>query len=173
VARLALGDRAPGFSLPGVDGRDHSPDDWRGQPVAVVFSCVHCPYVVAWEDRLNAIARDYAGRAGLVAVNSNGDYLGDGPDDMRARAEEKGFAFPFVRDASQEVARAYGAARTPEVFLLDADRRLVYHGAPDSDYTNEADADPWLRDALDAVLAGEAPDPADTAPVGCTVKWAA
>jgi peroxiredoxin len=173
VARLSLGDPAPGFSLPGVDGADHSPDDWAGQPVAVVFSCCHCPYVIAWEDRLNAVASDYAGRAGLVAVNANGDYLGDGMDDMRWRSEEKGFAFPFVRDASQDVARAYGAARTPEVFLLDADRRLVYHGAPDSDYEDEAGAEPWLRNALDAVLAGEAPDPAETVPVGCTVKWAA
>ena len=172
MARLSLGDQAPPFSLPGVDGADHSPDDWAGQPVAVVFSCVHCPYVIAWEDRLNAIARDYDGRAGLVAVNSNGAYLGDGPDEMKARSDEKGFAFPFVRDASQEVAQAYGAARTPEVFLFDAERRLVYHGAPDSDYENEADADPWLRDALDAVLAGEGPDPAETAPVGCSVKYA-
>jgi hypothetical protein len=71
------------------------------------------------------------------------------------------------------VARAYGAARTPEVFLLDADRRLVYHGAPDSDYEDEAGAEPWLRNALEAVLSGKAPDPAETAPVGCTVKWAA
>jgi peroxiredoxin len=173
VARLALGDTAPGFSLPGVDGRDHSPDEWAGQPVAVVFSCCHCPYVIAWEDRLNAIARDYAGRAGLVAVNSNGAYLGDGLDDMRARSEEKGFVFPFVRDASQEVAAAYGAARTPEVFLLDAERRLAYHGAPDSDHTDAVGADPWLRSALDAVLAGGTPDPAETPPVGCTVKWAA
>jgi peroxiredoxin len=172
VSRLPLGAQAPDFTLPGVDGADHSPADWEGRPVAVVFSCCHCPYVVAWEDRLNTIARDYEGRAGLIAVNSNGDHLGDGPDDMRARAQEKAFVFPFVRDESQEVARAYGAARTPEVFLLDAQRRLAYQGAPDSDYTDEAGAEPWLRRALDALLAGEAPDPAETPAVGCSVKWA-
>jgi peroxiredoxin len=172
MARLALGDRGPGFALPGVDGRDHSLAEHAGKPVVVVFSCCHCPYVVAWEDRLNAIARDYSGRAALLAVNAN-DHLGDTVEHMEARAREKGFAFPFLRDASQDVARAYGAQRTPEVFLLDAEHRLAYHGAPDSDYTDETGADPWLRRALDAVLAGEAPPLTETAPVGCTIKWAA
>ncbi len=171
MARLSLGDPAPAFELPGIDGRTHSPGDYEGKPVAVVFSCCHCPYVVAWEDRLNAITRDYDGRAGLVAVNSNAGYLGDSPEDMKRRAEEKGFVFPFVYDETQEVARAYSAARTPEVFLFDAEHRLAYHGAPDSDYANEAGADPWLRQALDALLAGETPPIQETPPVGCTVKY--
>jgi peroxiredoxin len=171
VARLALGDPAPPFELPGVEGETHSLKAYEGQPVAVVFSCCHCPYVVAWEDRLNAIARDYRGRAGLVAVNSN-HHLGDSFDDMKRRAEEKSFEFPFLRDESQEVAESYGAARTPEVFLFDSSHRLAYHGAPDSNYADEASADPWLRDALDAVLDGGSPDVAETPPVGCTVKWA-
>ena len=170
MARLALGDTAPPFSLPGTDGADHSLDDYEGQPVAVVFSCCHCPYVIAWEGRLNAIAQDYAGRAGLVAVNSN-DHSGDSFEEMTRRAEEQGFAFPFVRDESQDVANAYSAARTPEVFLFDAERRLVYHGAPDSDYEDEAGAEPWLRQALDVVLAGDSPEPAETPAVGCTVKY--
>src|SRR5206468_756174 len=89
MARLALGDAAPPFELPGVDGRAHSLGDYREQPVAVVFSCCHCPYVVAWEDRINEIARDYAGRVGLVAVNSNAGYLGDSFEDMERRAREK------------------------------------------------------------------------------------
>jgi hypothetical protein len=139
-------------------------------PVAVVFSCVHCPYVIAWEDRLNAIARDYAGRAGLVAINSN-DHIGDSLDRMVARAEEKGFVFPFLRDESQEVANAYQPSRTPEVFLFDADDRLVYHGAPDSSHQDPAGAEPYLREALDAVLAGEPPPVTETPPVGCTIKW--
>jgi peroxiredoxin len=172
VPPLSLGDQAPDFTLPGVDGREHSRSDWVGKPLAVVFSCVHCPYVVAWEDRLNAIASDYRGRAGLVAVNSN-DHLGDSFEDMAERATEKEFAFPFLRDESQEVAQAYGPARTPEVFLFDAEHRLVYHGAPDSDYTDAEGAEPWLRQALDAVLAGSSPEPAETPPVGCSVKWAA
>ena len=173
MAALALGDHAPAFALPGVDGRDHSLDDYREQPVAVVFSCCHCPYVVAWEDRLNEIAGDYAGRAGLVAINSNAGYLGDSWEDMVERAREKGFRFPFLYDETQGIALAYGAARTPEVFLFDATHRLVYHGAPDSDYRDPDGADPFLREALDAVLGGVEPGVAQTPPVGCTIKWRA
>jgi len=110
------------------------------------------------------------GRAALVAINSN-DHLGDTFDHMVERAREKGFVFPFLRDESQAVAEAYLPARTPEVFLFDADRRLVYHGAPDSSYQDPADADPYLRRALDAVLGGEDPPAAETPPVGCTIKW--
>lgn len=172
MSALRLGDPAPGFRLPGIDGATHGLADYEGKPVAVVFSCCHCPYVVAWEDRLNAIARRYAGRAALLAVNAN-HHIGDTFEHMQERAAEKGFVFPFLRDESQDVAAAYGAQRTPEVFLLDAEHRLVYHGAPDSDYTDETGAEPWLRQALDAVLAGEPPPVAETPPVGCTVKWAA
>jgi peroxiredoxin len=170
VPRLKLGDPAPPFALPGVDGATHSLADFEGMPVAVVFSCVHCPYVVAWEDRLNAIARDYEGRAALVVINSN-DHMGDSFEQMTKRARTKSFVFPFLRDESQEVAGAYQPARTPEVFLFDADLRLVYHGAPDSDHQNPSSADPYLRRALDAVLAGEAPPIAETPPIGCTIKW--
>jgi peroxiredoxin len=125
MARIALGEPAPRFELRGVDGRTHALEDYREQPVAVVFSCCHCPYVVAWEDRLNAVAGDYSGRAGFVAINSNAGYLGDSFDDMQERAREKNFVFPFLFDETQDVAHAYGAARTPEVFVFDASHRLV------------------------------------------------
>jgi peroxiredoxin len=171
MARLALGDPAPSFELPGIDGDTHSLENYSGRPVAVVFSCVHCPYVVAWEDRLNDVARDYADRAGLVAVNSNAGYLGDGLEDMERRSQEKAFAFPFLYDETQDVASSYGASRTPEVFLLDAEHRLVYHGTPDSDHQDPDGADPYLRQALDAVLDGGEIDPAEVPPVGCTIKW--
>jgi peroxiredoxin len=171
VATLRLGDPAPGFSLTDVDGATHSLSEYEGRPVAVVFSCCHCPYVVAWEDRLNEVARDFEGRAGLVAINANAGYLGDSPDDMRARAEEKGFAFPFLYDETQATASAYGAARTPEVFVFDAGHRLVYHGAPDSDHQDPDGADPYLRPALEAALAGTTPEVQETPPVGCTIKW--
>ena len=171
MAALRLGDPAPGFSLPGVDGTTHSLSDYEGKPVAVVFSCCHCPYVVAWEDRLNEIARDFDGRAGLVAVNANAGYLGDSPDDMRRRAEDKGFVFPFLYDETQAAATAYGAVRTPEVFVFDAGHRLVYHGAPDSDHQDPTGAEPYLRPALEAALAGSEPEVRETPPVGCTIKW--
>jgi peroxiredoxin len=171
MARLALGDLAPYFELPGIDGSAHSTRDYAGKPLTVVFSCVHCPYVVAWEDRLNDVAREYEGRAGLVAVNSNAGYLGDSVDDMEARSKEKGFAFPFLYDETQEVAEAFGASRTPEVFLFDGGHRLVYHGTPDSDHQDPSGAKPYLRDALEAVLAGEAPQVQEVPAVGCTIKW--
>lgn len=170
VPRLKLGDPAPPFDLPGVDGKRHALSDFSGLPLAVVFSCVHCPYVVAWEDRLNAIARDYAGRAALVAINSN-DHPGDTFDRMVERAKEKGFVFPFLRDETQEVAKAYLPARTPEVFVFDRERRLVYHGAPDSSYQDPEQAVPYLREALDAVLEGRTPPRQETPAVGCTIKW--
>ena len=105
-------------------------------------------------------------------MNAN-DHLGDSFEDMKQQAEEKGFVFPFLRDESQETATAYGAARTPEVFVFDADRRLVYHGAPDSDYTDPNRAEPYLRRALDAALDGGEPAVAEAPPVGCTIKWRA
>jgi peroxiredoxin len=170
VPTLALGDTAPPFGLPGVDGTTHSLADYDGLPVAVVFSCCHCPYVLAWEERLNDAARDYAGRAGLVCINSN-DHLGDSFDEMRKRAKARSFVFPFLRDESQEVAAAYRPARTPEVFVFDADHRLVYHGAPDSDHRDPNGAEPYLRRALDAAIAGRLPAVRETPAVGCTIKW--
>ena len=145
--------------------------EYEGKPVAVVFSCCHCPYVVAWEDRLNAAADEVDGRAGFLVINANAGYLGDSPEDMRRRAEEKRFVFPFLYDETQETASAYGAARTPEVFVFDADHRLVYHGAPDSDHRDQAAAEEYLRPALEAALAGTAPRVQETPPVGCTIKW--
>ena len=171
MARLALGDPAPPFDLPGVDGSSHATKGYAGKPLAVVFSCVHCPYVVAWEDRLNDVARDYDGRAGLLAVNSNAGHLGDSVGDMQARSREKNFAFPFLYDESQEVAEAYGASRTPEVFVFDGDRRLVYHGAIDDSRDEDQVSQQYLRDALDAVLSGKDPAVSGTPPVGCTLKW--
>lgn len=172
MARLRLGDPAPPFTLPGTDGKTHSLAEYAGAPIAVVFSCCHCPYVIAWEDRLNDIARDFAGRAALVAINSN-DHAGDTLEQMIRRAGAKEFAFPFLRDDSQEVAHAYAAARTPEVFLFDTDHRLAYQGAPDSDHQDPGAARPYLREALDAILEGRDVPLAETPAVGCTVKYRA
>lgn len=172
MTRVRLSEPVPGFSLPGVDGRIHSLDEHVNMPAAVVFSCCHCPYVIAWEDRLNEIAADYAGRATMLVVNSN-DHIGDTLEDMQARAGEKSFEFPFLRDESQEVARSYGASRTPEVFVVDREHRLVYHGAPDSSYQDPGGAVPHLRHALDAALEGRTPPVLETPPVGCTIKWRA
>jgi len=171
----ALAQTAPQFTLPGVDGSDHSLDDYRdAQVLVLVQSCNHCPYVQAWEGRLDAVARDYADRGVRVAAISSNDAAShpeDSFDQMQRRARERGFAFDYLYDESQDVAHALGSERTPEVFVYDGDRRLAYHGAIDDSRDETAVTTQYLRDALDAVLAGEAPAVADTAPVGCTVKW--
>ena len=172
---IAIDTTAPDFSLPGVDGGTHALADYAEAPaLAVVFSCNHCPYVQAWEGRMLELQREYEPRGfRLVAINANDakTHPGDSFDEMRARAERQGFDFDYLHDESQEVARAYGAERTPEVFLFDRDRRLVYHGAIDDSRDESAVTQNYLRDALDALLAGDEPPATDTPPVGCTVKW--
>lgn len=161
------------FSLPDTDGALHEPG---GAPVTVVvFTCNHCPYALAWHERLIAVARDYRQQGvKVLLINSNdaARYPKDGPEQMRERVRAGEFdGVPYLHDASQEVAHAYGARTTPDVFVLDADLRLRYRGAPDADHTDPSLQARWLRDALDAVLAGREPDPARTEPVGCSIKW--
>ncbi len=171
----ALARTAPQFTLPGVDGSDHSLGDYSDAPVLVlVQSCNHCPYVQAWEGRLIEVARDYADRGvRVVAISSNdvASHPEDSLEEMQRRAREKGFTFDYLYDESQEVAHALGSERTPEVFVYDGARRLAYHGAIDDNRDETAVTTQYLREALDAVLAGQAPTVADTTPVGCTVKW--
>jgi hypothetical protein len=123
---------------------------------------------------MSAIQREYGDRGvRLVAVNSNDAdaYPEDSFEEMRSRAERRGFAFDYLYDPEQGVARALGAERTPEVFLFDRDRRLRYHGAIDDSRDETAVTRQYLRDALDAVLEGREPPVTETPPVGCTVKW--
>jgi peroxiredoxin len=172
---LALGSEAPDFDLPGVDGRNHALAEYAEAPaLALVQSCNHCPYVQAWESRMAGIQADYLGRGfRLVAINSNdaASYPEDSFDAMRDRAQRERFNFDYLLDEDQSVARALGAERTPEVFLFDADRRLVYHGAIDDSRDADAVTRHHLRDALDALLAGEEPPVAETPAVGCSVKY--
>ncbi len=168
---MTIGDTAPSFRLPGTDGAEHSLDP---VPAAVVFTCNHCPYALAWHERLLDVARDYDGRARVLFVNPNDAerYPRDSFEAMKARVKEDGgWPAPYLRDESQEVARAYGAKTTPDVFVVDADGVLRYRGAPDQDYQDPAAGAAWLRTALDTVLEGGEPDPAETDPVGCSVKW--
>ena len=171
----ALGAEAPQFDLPGVDGQNHSLDSYAEADVLVlVQSCNHCPYVQAWEGRLSAIASDYAdGGVRVVAVNSNdaNSHPEDSFDVMRKRSREQGFTFHYLYDEPQAIARALEAERTPEVFVYDRDRRLRYHGAIDDNRDETGVSQQYVRDALDAVLAGQDPPLAETPPVGCTVKW--
>jgi peroxiredoxin len=170
---MQIGDEAQSFSLPATDGAEHAfPED--GGPTVVVFTCNHCPYALAWHDRLTQVARDYADRIRFLAVNPNDAerYPRDSYDAMRERVErDGGWPYPYLHDESQEVARAYGAQTTPDVFVLDGQGVLRYRGAPDADHRDESQDAAWLREALDAVLAGDEPARPETAPVGCSVKW--
>ena len=169
----AIAEPAPTFALPDTSGTIHRPG---GAPATVVvFTCNHCPYALAWHERIIAVARDYAGRGvRLLAINPNDAerYPRDSLDAMRARVREGDFdGVPYLQDESQEVARAYDAKTTPDVFVLDGDGLLRYRGAPDADYDDPAQNASYLRRALDAVLDGRDPNPAETTPVGCSIKW--
>ena len=172
----AIGERAPSFELPDVDGQAHALGEPGEERATVVYwTCNHCPYALAWHDRLIDVARDYGERGVRVLAVSSNDaerYPQDGPDAMRERVEtEGGWPNPFLFDESQEVARAFGAERTPEVFVFDRDLNLRYRGAPDADHEDPSENAAWLRDALDAVLDDRDPGRAETEPVGCTIKW--
>ena len=173
---LQIGESAPDFDLPGVDGKNHSLRDFADEKILiVVFSCNHCPYVVGSEDRMNALYADYAPRGvGMIAINSNEteNHPTDSFGHMVQRAKDKGFQFPYVRDESQDVARAYGALRTPHFYVFDADRTLRYTGRMDDNPRQGGqETTHELRDALDALLAGSDPPVAVTNPIGCNVKW--
>jgi peroxiredoxin len=171
VTTATIGAPAPEFSLPDTNGREWSPG---GPATVVVFTCNHCPYALAWQDRIADVARDYADRGvQVLAINANDAdrYPRDAPEAMRARVEAEQWPMPYLHDATQDVARAYGARTTPDVFVLDADGALRYRGAPDSDYDDPGQRAAWVRDALDAVLAGEDPPQSETKPVGCSIKW--
>ncbi len=173
---LTLRERLVSFSLPATDGTMVSPDQYVNTPVlGVVFWCNHCPYVKAWEDRMIALQREYAGRGvQFLLINSNDPaaYPDDAPEAMRARARDKKYPFPYLFDESQQVAKQFGATRTPEVFLFDRGRTLRYHGAPDDNFEDPgAVTAQFLRDATDALLAGRDLATATTPPKGCSIKW--
>ena len=175
---LPLGTPAPGFSLPEVSsGTTVSLATFTGtRALLVMFICRHCPYVVHVQEELARLGRDYAGReTGIVAISANdaATYPEDAPPRLRAMAKTVGFTFPFCYDESQATARAYTAACTPDFFLFDAKRRLVYRGQLDD--SRPGNGKPLtgrdLRDALDAVLAGRPVTPHQRASVGCSIKW--
>lgn len=175
---LALGTAAPDFSLPDViSGRTISLAQFEGAPgLLVMFLCAHCPFVQHVEAQLGRLGRDYAGRGlGMVAISSNDAeaYPQDAPDGLRRQAERNGFPFPYLFDATQQVARAYSAACTPDFFLFDARRKLVYRGQLDGSRPgNHIPVDGSdLRAAMDAVLAGRPVNPEQRPSVGCNIKW--
>ncbi len=177
TTELKTGSNAPAFdSLPGTDGRAYSLNSFSDKKiVVVVFSCNHCPYVQAYEDRMMAFQRDYAAKGvQLIAINANEivHYPEDNFEEMVKRAKAKKFNFPYLRDDDQAVANAYGATHTPEFFVFDEKRRLRYHGKFDDNYQNPSAVKVhYLRNAVEALMAGTQIAEPETYSFGCTIKW--
>ena len=177
--QLEIGQPAPTFSLPGVDGKTYSLEDYRGKVKAmlVIFSCNHCPWVIKYEDRMFEIGEMYRDKGlGYVAINVNDTvrYPQDSFKEMKKRAESKGYPFPYLFDESQQSARSFGAKTTPHVFLFDSDFILRFRGAIDDNPNLEnRPIINYLRDAIEALLRGEPSRITNpkTRQVGCSIKW--
>jgi peroxiredoxin len=172
----ALGAACPDFRLPAVNGGSHGRDDFAGASVLVVmFICNHCPYVKAVEDRLIRLGREYGPRGvQLVAICANDptDHPDDAPDKLAARWREREYGFPYLFDEPQDVARAFGAVCTPDIFVYDRERRLAYRGRIDDSWKDEAKVTRReLAGALDALLEERSPAPEQRPSMGCSIKW--
>lgn len=171
-----IGDVAPTWEkLAGVDGRQHSSKDLTGaEAVVVCFTCNSCPYAVDYEDRLIALQKKYSSSAGkvrIVAINSN-TVPADRMEKMKERAEQKQFNFPYVWDETQDVAKAFGAIYTPEFFVLNKDRRIIYRGAMDDSTKAEDVKVCYVELAIEAALQGKVPEVQSTGARGCAIRFA-
>jgi len=176
---LPLGTKAPDFALPNVDGKIVSLDDFAGaKAYLVVFMCNHCPYVIHVAPELARLAAEYQAKGvAVVGINANdaSTHPADSPEQMVHEVESRGYTFPYLYDESQEVAKAYRAACTPDFYVFDKDRKLAYRGQLDASRPNSKVplSGEDLRAALDAVLAGK-PAPTNQKPsIGCNIKWLA
>ncbi len=174
---LPLGTKAPDFTLPNVDGSTVSLSDFTDAPaLLVVFMCNHCPFVIHLADDLAALAKEYQAKgAAVVGISANdvATHPDDSPEKMVEEAKARGYTFPYLYDETQATAKAYHAACTPDFFVFDGEQRLAYRGQmdssrPDSDTPITGED---LREALDAVLAGNAPSDDQQPSIGCNIKW--
>ena len=175
---LAIGDSAlmTDVQMKNVDGSMVSIGGAAGEKgLLVIFTCNQCPWVKAWEERMAALSNEYAGKGvGVIMINSNDPAVSseDSYEEMQRRAEARGFGFPYVVDATSDVARAYNAKVTPEAFLFDAEGKLVYHGTIDDNARKPGEVQAhYLRDALAALVAGEEIANKETKSLGCTIKF--
>jgi peroxiredoxin len=183
---LAIGSPLPDFKLPGIDGKEYTPADFVGaQLLAVVFTCNHCPTAQNYEERIKGLVNDYKSRGvAVVAINPNHadavrfdemgyTDLGDTFEEMKIRAEHRGYNFPYLDDGpTQKVANAFGAIATPHVFIFDRDRHLRFQGRIDDSERSDMAKHHDTRDALDALLADKDPTVKTTKVFGCSIKWA-
>lgn len=172
----SIGDTAPAWTdLPGTDGKKHSLSELSDKDVVVVaFTCNSCPYAVDYQQRVIDLATKYAGddsKVAVVAINVNA-VPADSFEKMKERAEEAKFNFSYLFDESQQIAKEYGAGRTPEFFVLNKDRKIVYMGAFDDSTKPTEVKKHYVEDAIAATLSGEKVSVSETAPVGCAIRWA-
>lgn len=174
---LNIGDNIVGadVNMKNVDGKMVAIEDVKGEKgTLVIFSCTHCPYVKGWQDAMVEIGNTYVGKGfGVVFVNSNDPAVaGDTFEAMQALAKEKKYTFPFLVDATSEVARKFGASKTPDVFLFDTEGKLVYKGAVgEGGQKPKPEGETYLTDAMDALLAGKPVPKAETKAIGCSIKF--
>jgi peroxiredoxin len=178
VAGLAIGDPAPGtdVKMKNVDGKEVTIAQMMGEKGAlVVFTCNHCPWAKAWEERIVDIGNSFAAKGvGVIAVNSNDptDYPDDGYEAMQAKSKERKMVFPYVVDSTSGVAKAFGATKTPEAFVFDSEGKLVYHGTIDDNAKEpEKVQERYLKDALEAVVSGKDVQVKETKALGCGIKF--
>lgn len=173
--KMKIGAMAIEFDLPGVDGKRYMLRYFHNRDIiAVIFTCNHCPYAQAYENRLITLAKEFSKKAAFIAINSNdaSRYPQDSFESMKIRAMEKRFPYPYLHDESQTTARAYGALVTPHVFVFDRSGRLAYQGGIDDNWENEkAVTKQYLRDALAELAAGRAVTRKTAPVIGCSVKW--
>jgi len=177
VTALAIGSKAPmtDVKMKNVDGKDVTIAGLKGtKGTLVVFTCNACPFAKAWEQRIVTLGNTWSKKGiGVIAINPNdpAKVAEDGYAQMKERAKARKMAFPYAVDASSDIARAYGATRTPEAFLFDAEGTLVYHGAVDDNRDAAGVKTRYLEEAIKAIAAGQAVPTAETKSVGCTIKW--
>jgi peroxiredoxin len=168
-----VGQPAPKFDgIVGVDDKKHGSDDFKdAKVVVIVFTCNHCPVAKAYEDRLIALQKEYQSKGvQLLAINVN-TIPEDRLDKMKERAEQKGFNYPYLYDPTQKTGQDFGAVVTPHVFVLDQNRKIAYAGAIDDNMNAEKVTTPYLRDAIDALLAGKEPAKQTVKPFGCGIRY--
>jgi peroxiredoxin len=171
ASKLKVGDPAPAFTnLPGVDGKKHSLSDYKKDVLVIAITCNHCPVAVAYEDRMIAFAKKYGDKIDFVAINVN-NLPADKLDKMKIRAQEKGMTYDYLYDASQKIGRALSARVTPEFYVFNKKRELVYWGAMDDTNNASKVSQNYLNAAVDSTLDGKTPATTKTNARGCSVKY--
>lgn len=169
---LNIGDKAPVWqAMTGIDGKKHTLDEWKAKPyLVIVFTCNSCPCSRDYEDRIKAFTEKYKAQVAVVAINSN-LIKDDNLDAMKKRAEDRGYNFSYLQDETQKVAKAYGATYTPEFFLLNSERKIIYMGAMDDKDDPDKVKVRFLEEALSAAQAGKSPTKAETLARGCMIRY--